>query len=411
MADDESRWTLVCGSGGRREALIRALGLSPSRERDERDERAAPRDLMRSALSSIGIVWRLPPIGTHVPSESRMLRMADGGTVHLSWCPSRASARASRGVVLVCPGLNNTSRWSYIRQALVHLARRGFAAVCFDYRGYCAPLTSSRVGSADSWKDIGEVVADIRAAAPSDVPIFGLGFSVGGTLLTRYLASLGEVGEPSPIRAVVTVSSPFDLPALFTHLESTLPLRALDATIAAAAKLTFVRHASSAALANLDWRRVAASMNMSDLAEATVLPLDRCYATPDEYHRSCTPDLSRVAVDMLSIHAVDDPLVPLSTLPLARFRDGDRRAMVLTRRGGHLGWSADRLAGTSGPTWVDEVAARFFEWQLPSASMSDGATTAAPAARDADRDGPLSDAAYGPAQQPEPQAHIQRSRL
>ena len=36
---------------------------------------------------------------------------------------------------------------------MAYLAQLGFTSVCFDYRGYCAPLTSPTVGSAAAEED------------------------------------------------------------------------------------------------------------------------------------------------------------------------------------------------------------------------------------------------------------------
>lgn len=244
----------------------------------------------------------------------------------------------------------------------------GFVAVCFDYRGYCAPLTSPKVGSADSWRDIPEVLAAIKTECKgADVPLFAIGFSVGGTLLAKYLS---HVGRDTPLRAVVTISSPLDLCSLYAHMTSSLPMRALASAIASAAKLTFVRHAHSEMLKGLDWMRMALSTDMHELELATIIPMEGRYRDPEEYHQSCSPEIPKIGVSMLSIHASDDPLVPLSTLPLDELKANDHCLMVLTRRGGHLGW-AGRYKGTwVAPTWVDELCARFLLTQLTGVGVA-----------------------------------------
>jgi predicted alpha/beta-fold hydrolase len=336
-------------------------------------------------LKSASILWRLPPFGRR---EDQYLQMADGGTVHLSWCPTRASCSTAHGVALIAPGVNTTSRWSYIRHTQQHLHTLGITTVCFDYRGYCAPLTSAVVGSADSWRDLPEIIAAIRNES-SAVPIVAIGFSAGGTLLTRYLS---EAGRSTPISAAVTVSSPLDLSAFFRNLESSLGMRALDAAIAAAAKLTFLRHAASKALqgashaGRLNWAKLALAPGMRNLELATIIPLlNPRYGDPDDYHKACSPAMRKVAVPLLSIHAADDPLVPVSTLPLDDMRANENCILVVSRRGGHLGWAGRYRSSRTllAPTWVDELCSRFLSGQLgPRVScMIDGASASASSAR------------------------------
>ena len=293
-----------------------------------------------------------------------------GGSVHLSWCRSRAVAATSRGVVLIAPGLNTSSKWAYIKHAMGNLARLGFAAVCFDYRGDCAPLTSPKMGSADSWRDVYEVVAAMQhACAPNDVPLFGIGFSAGGTVLAKYLS---DAGSSTPLRAVATISSPLDLRAFFNHIEgSTLLKKALSFAIANRAKMTFLQHVNSDALKGLRWGKVALSMDLDEL-EAAIISSGHfigAYGSRDEYHHSCSPTLRKVMAPLLSVHAVDDPLVPVSVLPLEDIKANDHCLLALSRHGGHLGWPA-RWRGAQGaevaPTWADEIAVRFLTAHLPA---------------------------------------------
>jgi len=323
-----------------------------------------------SALSSVPLFTRGAPDSTF---EDELVAMADGGTVHLSWCPSRAAAPTARGVVLIAPGLNTSSRWAYIKHAMAHLAQLGFTAVCFDYRGDCAPLTSPRMGSADSWRDVYEVVAAMKSACGTSdsVPLFGIGFSAGGTLLAKYIS---DAGASTPLRAAATVSSPLDLCSFFKHLDddSALLTRALAFAIANRAKMTFLQHATSGALKGLHWGKLALSSGLEAL-EAAVIGSGHflgAYSTRDEYHKSCSPSFREIAIPLLSVHAVDDLVVPVGTLPIDDMKANDHCILALSRHGGHLGWPA-HWRGSGGaqvaPTWADELSVRFLVSHLPQA--------------------------------------------
>ena len=181
--------------------------------------------------------------------------------------------------------------------------------------------------------------------------------SVGG----RYLSA---AGSSSPVRAAVTVSSPLNLSAFFDSLEASLARRALGAAIASTAKLTLMRHAASLH-GRLNWIKVACAMGVRELEEISILRLVKgTYEDTDSYHARCSPALSDVTVSLLCVHAADDPLVPLHTLPLAALRANENCLLVLTRRGGHLGWTGRYSGQEDGvrlqaATWVDELCARF----------------------------------------------------
>ena len=328
-----------------------------------------------SSLYSVGGALATLPLYARVPPpkstfEDQFLTMADGGTVHLSWCRRRSAAPTSRGVVLILPGLNTSSKWAYIKHAMEHLAQLGFVAVCMDYRGDCAPLTSPKMGSADAWRDVYEVLAAMQhACAPNDVPLFGIGFSAGGTVLAKYLS---DAGASTPLRAAATVSSPLDLRAFFAHLEQpSVVKKALVFAIANRAKVTFLRHVTSDALKGLQWGKFALSTDLANLETAIIGsgPFIGAYGSRDEYHHSCSPAMRDVAIPMLSLHAMDDPLVPVSTLPVEDMKANDHILLALSKHGGHLGWPA-RWRGTHGAqvaaTWADEITVRFLTSHLPA---------------------------------------------
>eukprot|EP00435_Cladocopium_sp_Y103_P039367 s1037_g10.t1 len=146
-------------------------------------------------------------------SEEKIFQLKDGGTVSLDWWQQQ---RSDRPVVLVLPGMANSSRSIYIRYTMARLDEAGFQAVAMNYRAVeHLEITSPHLGCADTWKDLPEVLDVIEETCPKQ-PIFAMGFSMGGTILTKYL---GEQGENCRIRAAVAVSCPLAYPAHQAELE------------------------------------------------------------------------------------------------------------------------------------------------------------------------------------------------
>jgi len=112
-----------------------------------------PVTALSGACATLQLGARMPYVGCGVlrtPYVER-LRLDDGGTVALSWwrCPRRTSRS---DVVVVFPGLNNSSETGFVRLLLARLDRAGFLAVAYDYRGAGASgvLTSDKPRDAAS---------------------------------------------------------------------------------------------------------------------------------------------------------------------------------------------------------------------------------------------------------------------
>lgn len=80
-----------------------------------------------------------------------------------------------------------------------------------QYRG-CAstPLTSPQFYSAGYTGDYATAVAFISAAYP-DSPLVGMGFSLGASVVARYM---GEQGEACVLRAGMVLGCPWDIPTM-----------------------------------------------------------------------------------------------------------------------------------------------------------------------------------------------------
>lgn len=71
------------------------------------------------------------------------------------------------------------------------------------------------------------------------------------------------------------------------------------------------------------------------------------------------PDFAKIETPLLCLHALDDPMIHVEDLPLAAMAANPRVALAVTRRGGHLGWTAGTWRGPCAPTWADKAATQF----------------------------------------------------
>lgn len=300
-------------------------------------------------------------------SEERLLVLSDGGTVGLDWwgaAPSPgAGASDRRPVALVLPGMANSSLSWYIRRCMERCTRAGFRAVALNYRGVeHMPITSPRLGAADSWRDLPEVLAAIRAAVGASPRVVAIGFSMGGTILAKYL---GELGPDAGVDAAVAVSPPLAYPAHEQELERRW---LLSAVMAVPLKLWLLQKRAQLAvhLPEVTMSKVLRATSLLELAGT----FTKANGYPDvsAYFRENDPEpsLKRIERPLLIIAATDDPLV--FPIPRDEIRRNPKLLLAETDGGGHLGWAGTAAmnmgAIMAGPSWADSMAVRFLDFHL-----------------------------------------------
>jgi predicted alpha/beta-fold hydrolase len=189
--------------------------------------------------------------------------------------------------------------------------------------------------------------------------IVGVGFSLGGNLLLKYL---GEAGSAAPLLAAATVSAPLDL---------AVTACCLGAPRNAVYHWYFLRECQREVLAPAseltpEERRAASdARDLWQFDERFTAPRNGFEGAADYYRRnSARPFLDEIAVPTLAIHALDDPIVPHEPYREYDWRRNRRLLPVLPGKGGHVGFH-DQCGGT----WHDRAIQAFFEQTLGLASL------------------------------------------
>ncbi|HEU4534737.1 MAG TPA: alpha/beta fold hydrolase, partial [Polyangiaceae bacterium] len=121
-----------------------------------------------------------------------------------------------RPALLFVHGLGGSFESAYIQHALARAHAAGFHAAAVTLRGSGpgAPFARS-LYHAGLTEDVEAALAWIRAR-PGVRGTGIVGFSLGGQVSLRLVSA---PGEPPPVAALVTVSTPFDLDAGATHID------------------------------------------------------------------------------------------------------------------------------------------------------------------------------------------------
>jgi predicted alpha/beta-fold hydrolase len=268
--------------------------------------------------------------------------------------------------VIVLHGLEGSSHSVYVQGLLSAIARRGWRGTAMNFRS-CArdlgdlarmlPNRRPRLYHSGETEDLDFLARTLSAREPR-APLSAVGVSLGGNVLLKWL---GEARAPRPVTAAVAISTPYDLAASASHLESIvgrLYTANFLSTLKRKAADTARRFAEAAA--RIDLPRTLAARTFREFDDAANAPLHG-FAGADDYYRraSSLAFLPGIAAPTLCLSAEDDPFLPREALARARRAAPAAVEFLVTRRGGHIGfvsgaapWRARYFAEDLATAWL-----------------------------------------------------------
>lgn len=267
------------------------------------------------------------------------LNCPDGGLVSLDWFEGAASTEKSdksSPVAIMFPGLIGDSQSEYLRHIVPTIHKLGYRVVTFNNRGRGGmELRTPRLYSAANFDDIELAVDHVRENNPKS-RIVAAGFSMGGMVLTRYLA---ERGDSAKVDAAMLISANYDLVNGTKAMESG-PINRLIMRVMTKA-LVDVLWSDKPALSKTDkpvqWDKLRNAVTFRELDGYFTCPMWG-YNDPVDYFKDATNNerLPKIRVPTLALNSGDDMFSPYETLPLDRLNE--HIVFVVTPRGGHLGF-------------------------------------------------------------------------
>ena len=261
------------------------------------------------------------------------IELLDGDFIDLDWGPPHAGP-----LVVVFHGLEGSSRSHYAAGILTALDAAEYQGAVMHFRGCSGEVNRlSRSYHAGDTHDLNYTVGLLQERFPQR-PVVGIGYSLGGNALLKWL---GQTGLGNTLQAAVAVSVPFDLASATERLErgiSRLYHRYLLNKLRASAERKISRTDFPVDLEGLKTLR---SLRAFD--DQVTAPLHG-YRDVDEYYSSasCRPHLQRIRKPTLILHARDDPFMTQEIVPNAS-ELSPCTTLELSDRGGHVGF----VAGTA----------------------------------------------------------------
>jgi predicted alpha/beta-fold hydrolase len=293
----------------------------------------------------LGHLWPRPAADARFPVERRVFQTEpDIRVVMLSQRPPGEAA----GEIVMVHGLEGSADSGYMQSLAAAALEAGFAAHRFNLRTCGGTESLSRtLYHAGLTSDLAFVLRRLPA------PVFLAGFSLGGNVVLKLAAELGE-SAPETIRGVAAVSTPLDLAACARRIAEPRNVlyqrrfvRRMRARLCATGRYRASEFADLRSVIAIDDRITAPSFG---------------FGTAENYYRtqSALGYLHRLRVPTLLIQSKDDTFIRFDLFESGAVRANPFVRVIATETGGHLGFVA------RGPRrfWADAV---IMEWIVQNA--------------------------------------------
>lgn len=287
-------------------------------------------------------LWGRRVMRTGNPLQRTRWTTPDGDFIDLDWHEASGVHSASRPLLVLFHGLEGSSASHYARTFSQWALQNQVGFVVPHFRGCSgeANLTPRAYHSGDT-PEIDWVLRRLKAENPHR-SLLAVGISLGGNALARWAGEQG-LAAANVVDALASVCSPLDLTASGHAIG-----RGINRWLYTPMFLnTLIPKAIQKAKqfpGLVDVKRLQQAKNLYEFDDVFTAPVHG-YANADDYwaRASAKPVLSDVRVRMLLLNAMNDPFVPVSSLP-SHQEVSPSVTLWRPAQGGHVGFP-----GRSGP--------------------------------------------------------------
>jgi hypothetical protein len=324
-------------------------------------------------LFSIAIKKERDAEGKSLPPVRRVyLKTEDGEVQAMDWVAGSWSG--TEPVAVVVPGVCArpwVAEGAFVRKTVEEVLARGWAAVVHVPRGNMGLPLSDEPFLASRTSDLSDVIDLLHKCAPQ-APLCAIGWSMGAIVMTNYVAN---AAEDCKLVGAVSISGCNEVAAL--HFDS-YSQRVWQPVVCRAS----LQNALSLGVSKLTARGV-------DVAELETVwhgkDFDRVFTTPycgyddvEEFYadvdlcsRKGVEKAQRIAVPVLFLSALDDPIFDVDTLHAPRLaKCNSNLSFILTKRGGHCGWASGKAPAAEAWTFPTGTALDFLSAVVVRSSRS-----------------------------------------
>lgn len=273
--------------------------------------------------------------------------MPDGGEVSIDWYQDKELKESTdsihKPIVVFMPGLTGDSQTEYIISLVPIIQSIGVKCCVFNNRGRGGmKLKTCRLYCAANCEDAEFVLKHIKSSYPNS-KLIAVGISLGGIVLGRYLT---QSGEQAVVDAAMLISVCFDFFAGGDSLEGNGLNLALNRHLSRTLKQILIeqRDVLEQSDKRFDFDAIFKSETLKQFDSLFTCPMWN-FDTVDDYYReaSLKDRLHLIKKPTLCLNAADDMFQPLEALPIEQFKNSSHIALLITQRGGHIGFMDGHL--------------------------------------------------------------------
>jgi hypothetical protein len=302
-----------------------------------------------------GNFWSRPKVDQRWPVEAVIYRTEPDVEVLVH---AQRPDGAARGEIIFVHGLEGSSAAGYARSMSYAALEAGYATHRFNMRscGGTENLALSNYHSGQT-SDLLHVVRERRKK--SDLPIYLVGFSLGGNVVLKLAGELGDQAR-GLVTAVCAISTPIDLKACSMALGRPGNFLYERRFLSRLRERIRLRHQQAPEIYSLEpLKKIRTIYDFDDLYTGPLFG----FGNADNYYttQSANRFIDKIRIPALLVQAKDDPLIPFAVYDHPAFRENPCLTLLAVEHGGHLGFLARRRPRF----WLDGLVTGWIEEKQP----------------------------------------------
>ena len=289
----------------------------------------------------------------NIPYEKQRLELPDGDFVDVFWCERQSSNKLPSDlvpIVIVLHGMGGCFQSHYIPGMIRALLNKGYRVAFLHARGCSGE--SNRLPTTFHAADTSEIdflTHTIKQQNP-DTPIAAVGFSLGGSVLLKWLS---ETRNKYLLNAAVALSVPFDLSGTADTINQGFS-RTYQSYLLNRLKSLAIEKLHNHP-APLNSQQIQSIKSLREYDNLMTAPING-FGNVDNYYgkASCKQYLKDIKVPTLILNALDDPFIPVHSIP-DKNEISESVTLELASHGGHVGFVKSFL----------QPGNRYFDWRTP----------------------------------------------
>ncbi|MBD1565332.1 hydrolase [Vibrio sp. SA48] len=292
---------------------------------------------------------RFEPLWQTLPTD-------DGDFLDLAWSEDRHSEQSkNKPLFILFHGLEGSFYSPYANGLMHAFAESGWLSAMMHFRGCSGkPNHLARAYHSGEIEDARFVLQYLREQHVGR-PIVAVGISLGGNMLTNYLA---EYHEDPIVDAATIVSAPLDLAACSQRIEQGFSKVYRDYLLSSLKSNALKKHHLLQDALNLSSCQINSIKKLYQFDDLITAPLHG-FKDAHDYYQQCSGlhKLKQIRIPLQIIHAKDDPFMTDAVIP--KFVLPENIDYRLFNQGGHVGFiSGSALKPTF---WLEQALPAYYE--------------------------------------------------